>query len=209
MSLRQREEVQEVLPAMIGVLATQYSAPSSNPARLRLAGIHTKGEVVRSLHLPLRHHHGRGTGSVRLPPVERAERGRSRVRGKPRSSRFGVVAFGSTEFLPVVAALLSQVTGFMLKATSTRPMRSPKAVDRISVIRNCTSRWTDLSLALIDAAGSIERARRRLLDFARQLFTTNNHLVEILLHSWRGSICLEPPGSRRCCAIVRCRLFFR
>ena len=41
-----------------------------------------------------------------MPPVEWAERGRSRVRGKPRSSRFGVVAFVFTEFLPVVASLL-------------------------------------------------------------------------------------------------------
>ena len=166
--------------------------------------------MVRSLHLPFPHHHGSGTGSVRLPPVDWAERGRSRVRGKPRSSRFGVVAFVFTEFLPVVASLLIQVTSLMLEATSTRPMRSSKAVDPIySVIRNCTSQWTDLSLGLIDAAGSIERAKRRSLDIARQLFTTNNHLVEILLHSRRGNVCLEPPGSRRCCAIVRGRSFFR
>src|ERR1700732_1642650 len=98
----------------------------------------------------------------------------------------------------------------MLEATSTRPMRSPKAVDRIySVIRSCTRPWTDLAPGLVDAAGAIERARRRLVDFARQPFTMNDHLVEILLHSWRGSICLEPPGSHGCCAIVRGRLLFR
>src|SRR6266478_3961815 len=79
-------------------------------------------------------------------------------------------------------------------------MRGP--IDRVySLIRNCTSRWTDLSPGLLDTAGSIERARRRLLDVARQPFTMNNHLVEILLHSWRGSVCLESPGSCRCCAI--------
>jgi hypothetical protein len=85
---------------------------------------------------------------------------------------------------------------------STRPMRGP--TDRVySLIRNCTSRWTDLSPGLLNTAGSIERARRRSLDIARQPFTMNNHLVEILLHSWRGNVCLKPPGSRRCCAIVR------
>jgi hypothetical protein len=51
--------------------------------------------------------------------------------------------------------------------------------------------------------------RDSLLDFARQPFTMSNHLVEILFHSRRGSICLEPPGLRRCCAIVRGRLRFR
>ena len=39
-------------------------------------------------------------------------------------------------------------------------------------------------------------------DSARQPFTISNHLVEILPHSRRGRICLEHPGSRRCCAIV-------
>ena len=39
-------------------------------------------------------------------------------------------------------------------------------------------------------------------DSARQAFTISNHLVEILPHSRRGRICLEHPGSRRCCAIV-------
>src|SRR5271166_2687859 len=120
------------------------------------------------------------------------------------------MAFALTEFLPVVTSLLIQVTGLMLEVTSTRPMRSPKAVDQVySVIRNCTSRWTDFSLGLVDEAGSIERARRRSLDTARQPFTMNNHLVEILLHSRRGNVCLEPPGSRRSCAIVRSRLFSR
>src|SRR5207237_10796216 len=91
-----------------------------------------------------------------------------------------------------------------------RLIAGPKAVDRIySVIRNCTSQWTDLSLGLVETAGSIERARRRLLDIARQLFTMNNHLVEILFHSRCGNVCLEPPGSRRCCAIVRSGLFVR
>ena len=140
--------------------------------------------------------------------MERPKRGRSRVRGKPQPVRRRGLPLH--RILPVVAALLSQMTGLMLEVTSTRPMRSPKAVDRIySVIRNCTSRWMDLSPGLVETAGSIERARRRLLDFARQPFTMNNHLVEILLHSWRGSICLEPSGSRRCCAIVQGRLLFR
>src|SRR5467141_1785696 len=84
------------------------------------------------------------------------------------------------------------------------------AIDRVySVIRNCTSRCADLSPGLLNTAGSIERARRRLLDTARQPFTMNNHLVEILFHSRRGNVCLEPPGSRRCCAIICGRLFFR
>jgi hypothetical protein len=43
----------------------------------------------------------------------------------------------------------------------------------------------------------------------RQSFTMGNHLIEILFHSGRGSICLEPPGSRCCCAIVRGRLLLR
>ncbi len=120
------------------------------------------------------------------------------------------MAFVLTEFLRVVASPLSQVTGLVLEVISTRPMRSPKAVDRVySVIRNCTSRWEGLSPGLVDTAGSIERARCRLLDLARQPFTMNNHLVEILLHSRRGSIALEPPGSRRCCAIVRGGLLFQ
>ena len=98
----------------------------------------------------------------------------------------------------------SITAGGYINASGVRP------VDRIySVIRNWTSRWTDLSPGLLNAAGSIEKARRRLLDTARQPFTMNNHLVEILLHSWRGNVCLEPTGSRRCCAIVRGRLFFR
>jgi len=37
----------------------------------------------------------------------------------------------------------------------------------------------------------------------------SNHRVEILFHSGRGGVCLELPGSRRCCAIVRGRLPFR
>ena len=89
-----------------------------------------------------------------------------------------------------------------------RPVRGP--TDRIySVIGNCTSRWTDLSPTLVDTAGSIERVRRRLFDLARQPLTMNNHLVEILPHSRRGSICLEHPGSRRCGAIVRGGLLFQ
>ena len=89
-----------------------------------------------------------------------------------------------------------------------RPVRS--RTDWVSsVIRNCTSRSTDLSPRLVDTAGLIERTRCRLLDTARQPFTMNNHLVEILLYPRRGNVCLEPPGSRRCCAIVRGRLFFR
>jgi hypothetical protein len=46
-------------------------------------------------------------------------------------------------------------------------------------------------------------------DFARQPFTMSNHRVEILFHSGRGGVCLELPGSRRCCSIIRGRLLFR
>jgi hypothetical protein len=45
------------------------------------------------------------------------------------------------------------------------------------------------------------------LDFARQRFTMRNHVVEILLHPWRRSICLEPTGSRCRNTVVRGRLF--
>ncbi len=46
------------------------------------------------------------------------------------------------------------------------------------------------------------------LDFARQPFTTSNHLVEVLLHSGRCRISLKATGARCRFSIVRGRLRF-
>jgi hypothetical protein len=47
------------------------------------------------------------------------------------------------------------------------------------------------------------------LDFVRQRFAMSNHVVEILFHSWRRSVCPKPPRFRRRYAIIRGRLLFQ
>src|SRR5271165_1608595 len=80
----------------------------------------------------------------------------------------------------------------------------------VTIIRNSApsiSRPTHKSSGSPDDPRS--GGRDSLLDFARQPFTMSNHRVEILFHSRRGSVCLEPSGLRRHGAIIRGRLLFR
>jgi hypothetical protein len=57
------------------------------------------------------------------------------------------------------------------------------------------------SKAFISPVGRRSRGRDAGLDFASQPFTMSNHLVEILFHSGRGSVCPERSGLRRRCPI--------
>jgi hypothetical protein len=46
-------------------------------------------------------------------------------------------------------------------------------------------------------------------DLSRQLLTPGNYLPKILFEFGRRGFRLEPPGSRRCCAIIGDRLLFQ